>query len=321
MKAKQLKKLQHRQAGFTLLELLVVITLIATLATAALVAYEGIGENAEASAESNNVTTLDGAIRNFRAVTGSYPDQWDSLVLDTSAASPASANIATETQNIIVGLDLSGVTPSTEIRAALDDVGIEELQYANGTLSATVPPNLAHNEGANGTQAPQYEVKDSDASAANDVRYISILPMGTSCNIAGGAAGSWDDSLNAKNYPDAQAKAFQSIINDELGEAGNGNGCNLIAAFGFGHDAAHSTTESSVAIAQAPTFTSANINPARNYARYIGLFLIGSDDGTAANTANTITAAEIRAKAKLIGVISPEGRVIDQALSVAKQAN
>src|SRR3546814_6601757 len=41
--------------------------------------------------------------------------------------------------------------------------------------------------------------------------------------------------------------------------------------------AAHTTFNSSVAISSAPTFTSKDINPANNYARYIALFHLGTD--------------------------------------------
>lgn len=167
---------------------------------------------------------------------------------------------------------------------------------------------------------------DTDGNAANDLQYISILPMGTSCNVEGATAGAFDDALDATNYTNATAAAFQSVINDELGEAGEGNGCNLIAAIGFGHDAAHSTTDSSVAIAQAPTYSSAEINPANNYARYIGLFLIGSDDDetgdvTGTGGINVVDADEIREKAKLIAVITPEGKTVDESLLAANTAN
>ncbi len=51
--------LQNNQKGFTLLELLVVITLLATLSVGALVAYEGIGENASNVAAANNIKVAD----------------------------------------------------------------------------------------------------------------------------------------------------------------------------------------------------------------------------------------------------------------------
>ena len=73
------KKLQGKEKGFTLLELLVVITLIAILATGALIAYEDVGESAEAASAGNAAATIDRAIRTYRAVENVYPNQWDNL--------------------------------------------------------------------------------------------------------------------------------------------------------------------------------------------------------------------------------------------------
>src|SRR5690606_5384343 len=78
MRAKA-QKLQAKQKGFTLLELLVVITLLAILATGALVAYDGVGENAQAARAASTAATLDQGVRAFRAVTYAYQDQWDHL--------------------------------------------------------------------------------------------------------------------------------------------------------------------------------------------------------------------------------------------------
>ena len=50
--------LKAKQKGFTLLELLVVITLLAILSVGALVAYDGLTEKAQASATSNNTARL-----------------------------------------------------------------------------------------------------------------------------------------------------------------------------------------------------------------------------------------------------------------------
>lgn len=71
--------LKNKQGGFTLLELLVVITLLALLSVGALVAYDGVGDNASATAAANNMTTTDRTIRQYVAVTGNFPNQWDVL--------------------------------------------------------------------------------------------------------------------------------------------------------------------------------------------------------------------------------------------------
>ena len=54
---------KKHQQGFTLLELLVVITLLAVLSVGALVAYEGVGDNAQATAAASNTASVDKVMR------------------------------------------------------------------------------------------------------------------------------------------------------------------------------------------------------------------------------------------------------------------
>lgn len=86
-----------------------------------------------------------------------------------------------------------------------------------------------------------------------------------------------------------------------------------MVAFGFGHDAAHSTNGSTVAISTAPTFVSQDINPNENYARYVALFHVGRD----ANDDNDIVEGELFEKARLLAVLDTEGNAIDQTIAAA----
>src|SRR5690606_23363893 len=85
---KEKMMLQTKQKGFTLLELLVVITLLALLSVGALVAYDGIDENASSATEANNMQVADRTIRQYIAVTGNYPNQWDVLSDASDATLP-----------------------------------------------------------------------------------------------------------------------------------------------------------------------------------------------------------------------------------------
>ncbi|MDX1914477.1 MAG: prepilin-type N-terminal cleavage/methylation domain-containing protein [Methylophilus sp.] len=295
-----------KQKGFTLLELLVVITLLAILSVGALVAYEGIGDNAQATAAANNTSGADRAIRNFRAVTQNYPDQWDNLVTDAGAAP---AFLAADTTAAFSNWAVPAL--GTGFRTALNDafaaVGITAIQQRTvATTTAGIEPNLQHNEGAVGGDASE----DAVTTAAFD--NVAILPtFGTAaCSVAGAALPITKLDGTAVAAADG---ARQNVINDNLED----NECNLVIALGFGHDAAHSTSGTSVAISTAPTFVSKDINPNNAYARYIALFHVGADD----NADNDIVAAEVFTTPRLLAIVDTEGHMIDENIAAQNPAN
>ena len=322
-----LKLRKSNQKGFTLLELLVVVTLLAILATGALLAYDGLTDSAQGTAAANNIATADQSIRNYRAVTGNLPNQWDHLVTDDTAGGGGAPLdfVSPATYSFLGGVTgISAPTQAAIIRS-FANVNVEEFQVR--TLSGLTPgvePNLLHNEGAvqlaghrGDTLELEIEVEDNGNVEAF-FNTLVVVPAGRStdegvthsiCQIGGqaitGIGGTAIDATGA-----ARAANFLNKINDKF-EDGE---CHLVAAFGFGNDAAKSTTGSAVAIASAPTYVSNVINPASTYARYIALFHLGSADGP------NVTDANILRKPVLVGVIDPEGKLIDQNIAVASTA-
>lgn len=308
------RSFNQRQQGFTLLELLVVITLLAVLAVGALVAYEDVGENAQAAAGANVSGTIDKAIRTYRSVQGVYPNQWDSLSTQTGEPAGGTANtfLAPVTRTFIGNLTLPG-SSAAAIESSLIAAGIEEIQYAN-TRATTIAPNRAHNESANpttgpGTGAVEVELEDAGIQMTN----ISVIPTGacTSGEFAGLMTAAFDGTLAASGVS-------PNYLQNRYVDALEGDECHLLVALGFGGDAAGSTVESRVAIGSSPTFTkttndpATTINPATHYARYIGLFHVGEAD----NAGTAI--GEIRTKAHLVAVIAPDGSNLDQLVSDAQ---
>ncbi len=294
------------QQGFTLLELLVVITLLAVLSLGALVAYDGIGSNAAATAATSNASAADRAIRTYRAVALNYPTQWDNLSAAATAAPFSTTMVAAETQAAFGDFNIGAANASVSaaIFASLESVGIDEIQQLAANATATgVAPNLQHNEGAN----PSAQEVDIDA-----VTHISILPAGSS---TGGACTAGGQAIGANYAGTTAANANRlNVISDSL----TSDTCHLVLALGFGHDAAHSTADSAAAVAAAPAYSSAKINPATSYNRFVALFHLGSGANSAATD---ITDADIHAKPHFIGVLDTEGRTIDENLASGTAAN
>lgn len=85
-----MKQLRNQQ-GFTLLELLVVVAILAIVAGGLVVAYEGFETSSAKSQASHTIAAVDNAIRVFTSVRQTSPDQMDSLI----AVTPASATLPT----------------------------------------------------------------------------------------------------------------------------------------------------------------------------------------------------------------------------------
>ncbi|MBL4764105.1 MAG: type II secretion system protein [Colwellia sp.] len=337
MRAKA-QKLQAKQKGFTLLELLVVITLLATLSTAALVAYDGAGENARDAAAATAVNTLEGSLRNYRSIVGEYPEQFDSLAnadADATNGNGAMQLMSDETRaffgQLVISQTLANAADDTTVTAAiaasLRDAGLEELQAVIGatTWNDGFVPNLAMNESyteytaatvAAGNQGSELGFPEDltdgaitfdDAAVTGSVA-LSIVPSGRTGAASCGVFTLGDLQTTFSGDP-VNNNAPLNLISDGL----ESDGCDLVVALGIGKEVPGATLGNAVEIAQVPTVGTNNINPRDNYARAIALFQVGHD----IDNNGLIAADEIFDRARLIAVVGPEGRTIDQLAAAA----
>lgn len=63
----------NKRAGFTIVELLIVIVVIAILATISVVAYQGIQTRASISARTGDMKSVESVLQLYKATYGSYP--------------------------------------------------------------------------------------------------------------------------------------------------------------------------------------------------------------------------------------------------------
>jgi len=345
------QKLQAKQKGFTLLELLVVITLLATLATAALVAYDGIGENARDASAATAITTLEGTLRNYRAIVGEYPEQFDNLANADGALTDASGAMqlmAQETKEFFGPLLISNTLANDALNTgtnekvvhaiadSLREAGLEELQAVTGatTWDTGYVPNLAMNEGyplttaANGTELSFPELDASGAIRYGDNQIaatgtiLAIVPSNganaintaSACSVAGiNISKAFSGPLDANGDPTAAQTVAKNERLNLITDALDDDQCSLVVAVGVGKDVPGATSGKAVELAQVPTVGTNNINPKDNYARAIALFLVGQD----ADEDGAIDLGDVLKKARLIAVVDPEGRTIDQVVAAA----
>lgn len=317
----------HKQKGFTLLELLVVITLLAVLSVGALVAYEGIGENANNVAAANNIKTADSSIRAYRAIENVYPNQWDNLAnIDGTVADGTVGFLSDATKSFFGQWQATSADAvAQKVAVAMDSVGINEFQSLNGgaTFAETTAPNERLNESAPGLLT---------GDAADELTFVVNNGVFASVDYDGGPAATWNISVvpsggNAQVCT-AAGGAFNTafdttVIADNLrlnriNDALDDDACNLVIAVGFGKDVPGTTLGSRVAISTAPTYANGNtVNPSVHYARYIALFHVASDE----DADGTIQEGEVLPKPRLIAVVDTEGRNIDQAIAGAYASN
>jgi prepilin-type N-terminal cleavage/methylation domain-containing protein len=140
---KQAKKLKSKQGGFTLLELLVVVSILAAIAGTATIALQDTDARASAAAHVAMMDELNKGIRTFRVLNkNSLPTGFDSLIQDATGDFGATAGAYVEIGAAVDALTV--VDMPVGVAEILAAGGITSLQYINTTLTpADSPVNCA----------------------------------------------------------------------------------------------------------------------------------------------------------------------------------
>jgi prepilin-type N-terminal cleavage/methylation domain-containing protein len=204
---RQFEKIRNKAGGFTLLELLVVVAILAAIAGTATIMLQDTDRKGAAAAHVAMMDELSKGIQTFRVLNGGlYPDIWDSLLGDKGLAltTPTTAADATTIQkglSAILSDDLVGNlgtdTLGQDGLKALHQVGItrvRELRSDTGCLDAAIREHVANKDndvtpqniyrpGENGCGKPGHSPLKKDSVVAvwtgGDQRVgLPILPAG-----------------------------------------------------------------------------------------------------------------------------------------------
>lgn len=132
--AKRVAKLQakRKQGGFTLLELLVVVAILAAIAGTATIALQDTDARAAAAAHVAMMDELNKGIRTFRVLNKNVlPNNFDSLLrADGAGATGATAVLLANGDGELLGIGDVEVGPLvTDAQDRLNDIGMTQLRY------------------------------------------------------------------------------------------------------------------------------------------------------------------------------------------------
>ncbi len=160
MSLKDIKTNVQRERGFTIVELLIVIVVIAILAAITIVAYNGVTARANTTSAKATASTVAKKAEAFNAETGAYPTATTDL---TGAASSTSYNLPSS--------QVTFVTPYSSLVAAPSDSRTAVfLKCGSGT-----PANQAAITGSNitGNRIYYWDYTNSNASSYVDAGITS----------------------------------------------------------------------------------------------------------------------------------------------------
>jgi prepilin-type N-terminal cleavage/methylation domain-containing protein len=273
-----------RRRGFTLIELLVVIAILATIAGGILVSYDGLETDAAEGMSTFNLAGVDRAVRTYKTLNKTYPDNLDSLMVagtnEFCAILPAKLQGAdgsptTDATTVTDDGKLAFHTLTAQGAAALNNVGITTLRAiasSAGNTQTPIPnrvfdPAAPNGEGL-GTSMP--------VVAGTRVAIVETVGIGTG-----------DDRL--QNIAGLDRTKQHIVV-----ALGLGNSSTMVAGSGIAGS-----------LSEAPFYTKV---AKHEYGRFLLLFHLGTDE----DASGTVDAAEYFSEARFLAVIDTRGDWIDE---------
>lgn len=253
---RQFAGLKNKEGGFTLLELLVVVAILAAIAGTATIMLQDTDRKGAAAAHVAMMDELSKGIQTFRVLNqGQYPNNFDSLLkngTNSLAAATALNDGTTEFINGDLAANLTLGTYTANDVTALNEVGITTAKVLD---TAAVPPDAAAGDCATSTAiVTLLKSKKSNVTPQN----IFKEPAANGCGYAAGATIATGDVVYLWTGGNARVNA---ATNERL------------IAFGVGPDSTLFDPKTIGALSNTPVYR--HVGPTE-YNRFVVLFNTGS---------------------------------------------
>jgi prepilin-type N-terminal cleavage/methylation domain-containing protein len=189
---RRFQRIRNKQGGFTLLELLVVVAILAAIAGTASLMLQDTDRKQAAGAHVTMMAELSNAIQTYRVLNNAYPDVWDSLFANAAGDLDGAQPLAILSEDLFDptlgatpggGSNLELSTLSADDVAALDAVGIRRVRVVDtDATNADWPASVScDNTRADAGIGGLIRNKGNDVTAQNIYR----TPEANGCGAAG----------------------------------------------------------------------------------------------------------------------------------------
>lgn len=262
---RQLAGMQKKEGGFTLLELLVVVAILAAIAGTATIMLQDTDRKASAAAHVAMMDELSKGIQTFRVLNaGQYPDNFDSLLVATAGG--ANTLTGAVPMGTLMSQDLQdnlnvGTFTAADV-TALKEVGISTVRL--------IDPDAQPDGAAAGDCATGTTIQALLTSKVSDVTPQNIFRPATAngCGFAGSTA------INAGDAVYFWGGSFGGTATaNPANERVNAAQDERLVAFGIGADSTLFTAKTIGALSNTPVYRHV---ASTEYNRFIVLWNVGS---------------------------------------------
>ncbi len=278
---KRIKKLKSKnnQRGFTLLELLVVVAILAAIAGTATVALQDTDARAAAAAHVAMMDELNKGVNTFRVLQHNvYPNNLDSLmyVADASAAAPLATALLPNSDGDILGItDVVAGALITDVDAVMDEIGMESMRVIDEATADYADGSVVTADCANTALQDTISDRGNAVVAGNIFNGEAGNGCGASVAVADMAnlvywSGAVERILGPGEYDDATFDGTNMTSPGGTVPA-DGTKAPVLMAVGFGPSSSLFNTGNLGAMTSVPVYRHVN---ADQYNRFIGLFKV-----------------------------------------------